>query len=62
MSDKFNLSIRILWSTVSKAFNKSIKTPVIFWLKESYMPLRMWSLEWSFLKPNYLWEKGYFVG
>ena len=39
MPQEFSLSIRILWSTVSKAFDKSIKTPnvYLFWLKESYM-------------------------
>ena len=50
MPYKFSLSIRILWSTVSKAFDKFIKTLNVYLIKAL-------SVEWPFLKPYCLWKR-----
>ena len=50
MPHKFSLSMRILWSTVSKAFDKFIKTPNVYLT-------RALSVKWPFLKPYCLWKR-----
>ena len=56
-----------LWSTLSEAFDKSMKTLAtcqnvyLFWLKEPYILLissiRAWSLEWPYVKPSCIWKQ-----
>ena len=65
--------INIMWSTVSKAFNKSMKTPSLFWYFSNNSSLKViCSVEKPIWKPNclkyrsfsvvrYLWRRLYMI-